>query len=65
MHGCYMPAATREKSGKDAANWAAAVAAVTGGKAGGKGATALGQAEGAEVDKAVEEARKWFEGLGI
>ncbi|GAM82706.1 hypothetical protein ANO11243_006900 [Dothideomycetidae sp. 11243] len=65
VHGCYMNPAARDKAKTDAAAWAAAVAGVTGGKAGGKGATALGQAEGADGDKAVEEARRWFEGLGI
>ncbi|KAF2155792.1 hypothetical protein K461DRAFT_221035 [Myriangium duriaei CBS 260.36] len=65
VHGCYMPPAVRQKGNTDAAAWAAVVAKVAGGKAGGKGATALGTAEGADGDKAVEEARKWFEGLGI
>ena len=65
VHGCYMSPAVREKGNTDAGAWATAVAKVTGGKAGGKGPTALGVADDTDSDKAVEEARKWFEGLGI
>ncbi|KAF2224319.1 alanyl-tRNA synthetase [Elsinoe ampelina] len=66
VHGCYMAADAREKSKVDAAAWAGAVGKVLGGKAGGKGATAVGQAtEVQKVDGAVEEATKWFEGLKI
>ncbi|PSK42535.1 alanine-tRNA ligase [Elsinoe australis] len=66
VHGCYMAAGAREKSKVDAAAWAGAVGKVLGGKAGGKGATAVGQSsDTAKVDGAVEEATKWFEGLKI
>ncbi|PNS17979.1 alanine-tRNA ligase [Sphaceloma murrayae] len=66
VHGCYMAAGAREKSKVDAAAWAGAVGEVLGGKAGGKGATAVGQAtDTSKVDGAVEEATKWFEGLKI
>ena len=50
----------------DANAWANQVAEVVGGKAGGKGATCLGQGTKVEsVDEAVERARKWFEGLAV
>lgn len=65
MHGCYVPENLRTR-GVDANTWANRVADVVGGKAGGKGATCLGQGSKVEsVDEAVEEARKWFDGLGV
>jgi alanyl-tRNA synthetase len=42
------------------------VAEIVGGKAGGKGATSLGQGpEGGKAEEAVEVARKYLEGLKI
>ncbi|KAK6398105.1 Alanine--tRNA ligase [Meristemomyces frigidus] len=65
MHGCFVSAEAQGK-GADAATWANAVAGVVGGKAGGKGATSLGQGTGVEkVDEAVEAARKYLEGLSL
>ena len=65
VHGCFVPD-TMQKKGMDANKWASEVAEVVGGKAGGKGATCLGQGTKVDsVDEAVERARKWFEGLGI
>ena len=61
VHGCHVAAAAQDQ-GADAAQWSAEVAALVGGKAGGRGATSLGQ--GTEVDRvddAVEAARRYLE----
>ena len=64
-HGCYVAPAAQEK-GLDAAAWSMKVAEAVGGKAGGKGATSLGQGTKAEsVDEAVEVAQKYLAELGI
>ncbi|GAB7363537.1 hypothetical protein MBLNU230_g3805t1 [Neophaeotheca triangularis] len=64
-HGCHVSADAQAK-GADASKWANGVAGVVGGKAGGKGATSLGQGvDGSKADEAVEEARKYLEGLGL
>jgi alanyl-tRNA synthetase len=65
VHGCHVSADAQGK-GADAAKWSNEVAAVVGGKAGGKGATSLGQGtNGDKVDDAVEVARKYLEGLSL
>ncbi|GAB7356725.1 hypothetical protein MBLNU459_g7427t1, partial [Dothideomycetes sp. NU459] len=52
--------------GADASKWSNTVAGAVGGKAGGKGATSLGQGTQADkVDEAIEVARKYLEELGI
>ncbi|KAL1311623.1 hypothetical protein AAFC00_001734 [Neodothiora populina] len=64
-HGCHVSDDAKAK-GADAVKWSSAVAGAVGGKAGGKGATSLGQ--GTQVDKvddALELARKYLEDLGI
>lgn len=54
------------RAGASAAEWANAVAAVVGGKAGGKGATSVGNGTDAgRVDEAVERAREYLERLGV
>ncbi|KAF2203745.1 hypothetical protein GQ43DRAFT_438553 [Delitschia confertaspora ATCC 74209] len=61
VHGCYVSEEFSSK-GAVAADWAKQVASVVGGKAGGKGATSIGQGTNADkVDDGVEEARKWIE----
>jgi alanyl-tRNA synthetase len=65
IHGCHVSADAQGK-GADAAKWANEVAAVVGGKAGGKGATSLGQGpDGEKAQDAVEVARGYLEGLKI
>ncbi|KAK3719006.1 Alanine--tRNA ligase [Vermiconidia calcicola] len=65
VHGCHVSADAQAK-GADAAKWANEVAGVVGGKAGGKGATSLGQGTNADkVDDAVELARKYLEDLKL
>ncbi|KAI5205500.1 alanyl-tRNA synthetase [Aureobasidium subglaciale] len=65
VHGCHVSAEAKEK-GADAPAWANEVAGVLGGKAGGKGATSLGQGTQPEnVDQAVELATKYLEKLGL
>lgn len=55
-----------ESQGASAAEWAKAVSAIIGGKAGGKGKTAVGQGTNPEkVDDGVEEARKYLEKFKI
>ncbi|KAK1813260.1 Alanine--tRNA ligase, partial [Friedmanniomyces endolithicus] len=58
VHGCFV-SDEAQKKGLDAGKWANDVAGVVGGKAGGKGATSLGQGTQVEkVEEAVEVARK-------
>ena len=65
LHGCHVSAEAQGK-GADAVAWSGEVAGLVGGKAGGKGATSLGQGMNAEkVDEAVEAARKYLEGLSL
>ncbi|KAK5696845.1 Alanine--tRNA ligase [Elasticomyces elasticus] len=65
VHGCFV-SEEAQKKGLDAGKWANEVAGVVGGKAGGKGASSLGQGTNAgRVDEAVEVARKALEGLGL
>jgi len=65
LHGCYVSAEAQGK-GADAAKWANEVAGLVGGKAGGKGATSLGQGTNTDkVDDAVEAARKYLQGLSL
>ncbi|KAH0411484.1 alanyl-tRNA synthetase, partial [Aureobasidium melanogenum] len=65
VHGCHVSAEAKEK-GADAPAWANEVAGVLGGKAGGKGATSLGQGTQPEnADQAVELATKYLEKLGL
>lgn len=65
MHGCYVSAEAQGK-GADANKWANEVAGLVGGKAGGKGATSLGQGtQPDKVDDAVEAARKYLQGLSL
>lgn len=65
VHGCHVSADAQEK-GADASKWASAVAEIVGGKAGGKGATSLGQGtNGDKADDGVEAARKYLEGLSL
>ena len=65
VHGCHVSAEAKEK-GADAPAWANEIAGVLGGKAGGKGATSLGQGTQPEnVDQAVELATKYLEKLGL
>jgi alanyl-tRNA synthetase len=55
-----------KEKGADAPAWASEVAGVLGGKAGGKGATSLGQGTQPEnADQAVELATKYLEKLGL
>ncbi|OCK81245.1 alanyl-tRNA synthetase [Lepidopterella palustris CBS 459.81] len=61
VHGCYI-AEHFSQQGASAADWSKHVAAVVGGKAGGKGATSVGQGTNPEkVHEGVEEARKYLE----
>lgn len=65
VHGCHVSSEAQGK-GADAAKWCGEVATVVGGKAGGKGATSLGQGMNLDkVDDAVEAARKYLEGLSL
>lgn len=65
VHGCHVSADAQGK-GADASKWASAVAEIVGGKAGGKGATSLGQGTNADkADDGVEAARKYLEGLSL
>jgi len=65
VHGCHVSADAQGK-GADASKWSSEVASIVGGKAGGKGATSLGQGtNGDKVDEAVEVARKYLEGLSL
>ncbi|KAF2498436.1 hypothetical protein BU16DRAFT_524550 [Lophium mytilinum] len=61
VHGCYV-AEHFSTQGASAAEWSKTVAGVIGGKAGGKGATSIGQGTNADkVDQGVEEATKYLE----
>ena len=65
LHGCYV-SPEAQKKGVDAAKWSSEVAGVVGGKAGGKGATSLGQGTNLDkVDDAVEVARKYLQDLKL
>ncbi|SMR52745.1 unnamed protein product [Zymoseptoria tritici ST99CH_1E4] len=65
VHGCHVSADAQGK-GADAGAWSGKVAEVVGGKAGGKGATSLGQGvNGDKADDAVEVARKYLESLSL
>lgn len=65
VHGCHVSAEAQGK-GVDASKWANTVAGLVGGKAGGKGATSLGQGtEVGKVDEAVEAARKYLQDLSL
>ena len=65
LHGCHVSADAQSK-GADAAKWSNEVAGLVGGKAGGKGATSLGQGTNADkVDDAVEVARKYLQDLKL
>ncbi len=65
VHGCYVSPDAQAK-GVDAAKWSSEVAGLVGGKAGGKGATSLGQGTNADkIDDAVEAARKYLENLKV
>ncbi|KAK8162731.1 tRNA synthetases class II (A)-domain-containing protein [Phyllosticta citrichinensis] len=64
-HGCFI-GEHFESQGASAADWAKAVSTIIGGKAGGKGKTAVGQGTNPEkVDDGVEEARKYLEKFKI
>ena len=65
VHGCHVSEEAKAK-GADAPAWSQEVAALVGGKAGGKGATSLGQGTQPEnVDQAIEAATKYLEKLGL
>ncbi|QIW95750.1 hypothetical protein AMS68_001268 [Peltaster fructicola] len=65
IHGCYV-APDAQAKGADAVKWAVGVSEVVGGKAGGKGATCLGQGiHGDKASDGVEAARKYLEGLQL
>ncbi|GIZ43701.1 hypothetical protein CKM354_000691800 [Cercospora kikuchii] len=65
VHGCHVSADAQAK-GADASKWSGEVAALVGGKAGGKGPTSLGQGtDASKVDEAVEAARKYLESLSL
>jgi alanyl-tRNA synthetase len=65
IHGCHVSAEAQGK-GADASKWSSQVAELVGGKAGGKGATCIGQGMNVDkVDDAVEVARKYLEGLSL
>ena len=64
-HGCHV-STDAQSHGADANAWSSSVVALVGGKAGGKGATSLGQGTNPDkVDDAVEAARKYLEGLKL
>jgi alanyl-tRNA synthetase len=62
-HGCHVAESVTKKNPEvTASNWANAVAGVVGGKAGGKGATSVGNGtDTKKVEDGVEEARQWIE----
>ncbi|KAI4259964.1 MAG: hypothetical protein L6R42_004284 [Xanthoria sp. 1 TBL-2021] len=61
VHGCYVPEEA-SKQGASATEWTSVVSKVVGGKAGGKGATCIGNGtEPGKVDEAVEAATKYLE----
>ncbi|KAL8895891.1 MAG: hypothetical protein Q9192_003389 [Flavoplaca navasiana] len=61
VHGCYVPEEA-SKQGASATEWASTVSQVVGGKAGGKGATCIGNGtEPGKVDEAVETATRYLE----
>lgn len=61
VHGCYV-SEDASKQGASASEWANAVSSIVGGKAGGKGATSIGNGtEPGKVDEAVEAATKYLE----
>ncbi|KAI4228094.1 MAG: hypothetical protein L6R36_001874 [Xanthoria steineri] len=61
VHGCYVPEGA-SKQGASATDWANTVSQIVGGKAGGKGATCIGNGtDPKKVDEAVEAARKYLE----
>ncbi|RMY37858.1 hypothetical protein D0866_02987 [Hortaea werneckii] len=65
MHGCHVSSDAQGK-GADASKWANSVASLVGGKAGGKGATSVGQGtEVSKVDEALEAARKYLQDLSL
>ncbi|KAJ9648605.1 Alanine--tRNA ligase [Coniosporium tulheliwenetii] len=65
VHGCYVGEYLGAQ-GASASDWASQVASVVGGKAGGKGATSVGQGTNADrVDEGVELARKYLEKFRI
>lgn len=65
VHGCHVSEDAKGK-GADAAAWSTNVAGTVGGKAGGKGATSLGQGTHADkVDEGVQTAIKYLEDLKI
>ncbi len=65
VHGCHVSSDAQAK-GADAGKWANEVAGLVGGKAGGKGATSLGQGTNVgKVDEAVEAARNYLSNLKI
>lgn len=54
------------KAGADGPSWSAAVSEAVGGKAGGKGATSVGNGTNPDkADEGVEVARKWIEKFTI
>ncbi|KAI4152193.1 MAG: hypothetical protein LQ341_000757 [Variospora aurantia] len=65
VHGCHV-SEEASKQGASATEWADAVSGVVGGKAGGKGATSIGNGtEPGKVDEAVEVARKYLESFKL
>ncbi|KAL8774848.1 MAG: hypothetical protein Q9209_000787 [Squamulea sp. 1 TL-2023] len=61
VHGCYV-SEEASKQGASATDWANTVSKVVGGKAGGKGATCIGNGtEPSKVDEAIEAATKYLE----
>lgn len=65
VHGCHVSEDARGK-GADASEWSSKVAAVVGGKAGGRGPTSLGQGVNTDqVEKAVEVAREYLDKMQI
>ena len=65
VHGCHVSADAQTK-GADAAKWSGEVSSLVGGKAGGKGATSLGQGTDAtKVDEAVKAAEEYLAKLSL
>lgn len=65
VHGCHVSADAQAK-GADAAKWSGEVSSLVGGKAGGKGATSLGQGTDAtKVDEAVKAAEEYLAKLSL
>ncbi|KAL8987963.1 MAG: hypothetical protein Q9169_008629, partial [Polycauliona sp. 2 TL-2023] len=61
VHGCYVPEEATQQ-GASATDWASTVSQIVGGKAGGKGATCIGNGtDPSKVDEAVEAAREYLE----